>query len=154
MPLNIEYWALQTLALLITALLIPRLTISGPISGLIAVVSISLMNTYLWDAALFFSIPNHLTLHTATLLLVNGVLFWILVKVLPGIEVKGFLPALAAPVVFTITSIIIQRYGREIDWNQLATYLVELLSKLKGDFQGAGDKQSSIISWLAPYHLT
>lgn len=154
MPLNIEYWALQTLALLITALLIPRLTISGPVSGLIAVLSISLMNTYLWDAALFFKIPDHLTLHTATLFLVNGALFWILVKVLPGIEVKGFLPALAAPVVFTITSIIIQRYGREIDWNQIANYLVELLTKLKGDLQGSGNKQSGITSWLAQYHLT
>lgn len=143
MPLKLEYWALQTLALLLTAFLIPGLTVSGPLSALLTVFVLSIVNTYLWDAALFLSIPNELSWHALLLLGVNGALFWIIVKVLPGIAVRGFLPALAAPVVFTITSILIHRYGHQIDWSVVLSEIRALFMQLKGFIAAAPVEQSS-----------
>ena len=37
-------------------------------------------------------------------------------KLLPGIEIDGLLPALAAPIVFTGVSLVVDRYRRTIDW--------------------------------------
>jgi putative membrane protein len=107
---------MQTVAMLLTALLIPRLRIHGPLPALMTVICLAFFNAHFWDAALFLNIPNNLSQSTLLLFLLNGVFFWILIKLLPGIEVKGFLPALAAPVVFTLCSILISQYGSKVDW--------------------------------------
>ena len=115
-PGSLNYWVLQTIAMLATALLIPGLTVKGPIGALAMVIALAYVNAKVWDATLFFQIPHSVTTHTAILLLANGILFWILVKILPGIEVEGFLPALVAPIVFTILSILVSYYLKDIDW--------------------------------------
>jgi hypothetical protein len=66
------------------------------------------------------------------LFLANGVLFWILVKILPGIEVQGVLPALAAPVVFTLTSLFIDHYLADVDWLALAREAGTFFEGVKG----------------------
>ncbi|NDC36582.1 MAG: hypothetical protein EBZ48_00855 [Proteobacteria bacterium] len=135
MPQKLEFWALQTVAMLLTAFLIPGLTISGPIAAFVTVLVLSLVNTYLWDAALFLSIPLDFTTHTIALIVANGILFWVIVKILPGIAVKGLLPALVAPVVFTIFTILIQHYGPLIDWQLVLKKVAELFSTVRGQLQ-------------------
>ena len=122
---------LQTLAMIITAIIIPGLTVSGPLGAFIAVVAITLVNSYVWDAALFFHIPDSFTTHALLLLLANGVIFWIIVKLVPGIQVTGIFPALCAPVVLTITSYLILTYGKNIEWGKIYTYIVDHLAILK-----------------------
>lgn len=134
LSLDINYWFLQTCAMIITAILIPGLKISGPFGAFITVVSLALVNAKLWDTALFFNIPNSLTVHTGALFLANGIIFLILVKLLPGIEVEGILPALVAPVVFTVCSLIISQYGEMIDWMAILTALIGLLTQLRDYF--------------------
>lgn len=114
--LNPTYWLLQTVAMLLTAFLIPNLRITGPLSALIAVLALAFVNAHLWDAALFFQIPDSLTIHAAALFVSNGIIFWLLVKLLPGIEVDGIAAALFAPIVFTLCSLLISKYGMLIDW--------------------------------------
>ena len=135
MPYNLEFWAFQTAAMLLTALLLPGLKVSGPIPAFVTVLVLALFNTYLWDAALFFNVPNSLSSNTLALLGVNAAIFWIVVKVLPGIEIEGIFPALAAPIVFTVTSVLIQRYGRDVDWMRVFNTVVEYFGVLKGYFQ-------------------
>lgn len=120
--MEIDYvgWFLQTVAMLVTALLIPGFKVKGPLSALLLVVALALVNAHIWDAALFFSVPNSLTIQTAVLLVANAVLFFILVKILPGVEINGILPALVAPVLFTILGVLADHYGREIDWATMA----------------------------------
>ena len=101
--------------MLLTCLLIPNLTVSGPIPAFLTVVALGFVNAKAWDTALFFQIPNQVSYQALTLFLANGIIFWIVVKVLPGIEVKGVLPALIAPVVFTICSLVIDTYGKDVD---------------------------------------
>lgn len=129
---------MQTVAMLLTAILIPNLRITGPIAALVTVVALAFVNSHLWDAALFFRIPDTFTMHAAALLISNGIIFWILVKLLPGIEVDGFWAALVAPIVFTILSILISKYGVLIDWNSIWQQCLGAIEGLRGAIQDVG----------------
>jgi putative membrane protein len=133
----ISYWLLQTLAMGLTALLIPRLRITGLFGALKIVAALAFLNATVWDAALFFSIPDALTTQAALLLVINGIIFWILVKLLDGIEVDGFLPALVAPVVFTVLSLAIDQYGRQIDWHHVIDTAMSIIERLRVELGGA-----------------
>jgi putative membrane protein len=117
-PFNgtINYWIVQTAAMMLTALLIPNLRITSIFGALLVVFALGLVNATVWDAALFFQVPQAVTTQALVLLLANGAIFWVLVKILPGIEVDGVLPALVAPIVFTLISLLVSRHGRDIDW--------------------------------------
>jgi putative membrane protein len=128
---TLSYWFLQTVAMALTALLIPGLRITSIFGAAAAVVGLALVNATVWDAALFFSVPHTLSTQMLVLLVRNGVIFWVLVKLLPGIEVDGILPALAAPIVFTIVSILISNYGREVDWTAVIQWASERIVSLR-----------------------
>ena len=114
--IDFSFWIFQTVAMMVTCFLIPRLRVKGPIPALMTVVVLAFINSHIWSAALFFKIPDTVTHQTLVLLLSNGVIFWLVVKLLPGIEIDGILPALAAPVVFTVCSVLIGTYGSQVDW--------------------------------------
>ena len=141
LPLNLSYWLLQTFAMLVTALLIPKLKVDGPLPALLTVVALAFVNAHVWDTALFFKIPDTLSSKALTLLVTNGAIFWIVVKILPGIECEGILPALVAPVVFTFTSFMIAEYGSTVDWPALGKEAIRLMLELKSYFD-SGPKDS------------
>ena len=128
---NVEYWALQTAAMLITALLIPGLRVRGPISALLTVITLAVVNAKFWDAASFFALPNSWTVHAAVLVLANGILFWVIVKILPGIEVQGFLPALVAPLIFSACSLMVPEIARTIDWSVVWAQAIHILGLVR-----------------------
>jgi uncharacterized membrane protein YvlD (DUF360 family) len=111
----INTWALQTVAMALTALALPKLRITGILGAFGTVAALALVNTTIWDAGLFASLPGSFSVQALQLLGANGLLFWILVKLLPGIEVDGILPALAAPVVYTVLSVLISTYASDVD---------------------------------------
>ena len=141
--LSFNYWFLQTIAMMATAVVLPRLRITGPVGAFLMVLGLALVNAKIWDAALFFNIPETLTAHAALLFLTNGVIFWTLVKLLPGIEVQGILPALIAPIVFTAFSLAIHHYGREIDWVAVLNWVIGILEHLK-EFLQTNPPQSDL----------
>ena len=132
----LNYWVLQTFAMGLTALLIPRLRITSIFGAFKIVAALAFFNATLWDAALFFSLPDTMSTQAGMLLVVNGVIFWILVKVLDGIEVEGFLPALVAPVVFTVLSLVIDQYGSLVDWGKIYELALSTMEKLRVGFGG------------------
>lgn len=131
MSVYLNYWVLQTFAMLLTGLLIPGLKVSGPVGAFAAVVGLAFFNATVWDAALFFSIPDSATAHALVLFLSNGVIFWIFVKLMPGIGVEGITPALVAPLVFTVSSIVIREYGGLVDWSAVLDGILLVLDSLK-----------------------
>jgi uncharacterized membrane protein YvlD (DUF360 family) len=137
LSLNFSYWFLQTIAMMVTVFLIPKLKVSGPIAAFTTVATLAFINSKVWDAALFFSIPNSLTNQTILLFLTNGLIFWVVVKVLPGIEVEGILAALIAPVVFTVCSLLIFHFGSQIDWIKVSDYLIAALKDWRAYMQSA-----------------
>ena len=128
---TINYWALQTAAMMLTAAVIPRMRITSIFGALGIVLALALVNATLWDTALFFSVPSSFSRHALTLLAANGILFWVLVKLLPGIEIDGFAPAFVAPVVFTALSLAVSAYGRDLDVIELAKRGAEWVSTFR-----------------------
>lgn len=125
------YWGMQTLAMLATAALLPKLKITSLLGAVAIVACLAFVNATVWDAALFLSVPSDLSIQAFVLLLSNGLLFWVLVKVLPGIEVDGLAAAIAAPVVFTLCSMIIDKYGKAIDWSALLGFIIYSIERLR-----------------------
>lgn len=136
----INYWGLQTVAMMVTALLIPRMRITSIFGALGIVLALGLVNATLWDTALFFSVPSSFSSQALTLLLANGVLFWVLVKLLPGIEIEGFAPAIVAPVVFTALSLVISAYGRDLDLLDLGRKGAAAVTQVRDQLQGEGER--------------
>lgn len=99
-----------------TAWLIPGLKVRSLFGAFVTVIAIAVLNATIWDPRLFYSLPQTFSSFALSLFFANGVIFWILVKVLPGIEVKGVFPALLAPCVFTLASVAIGHYAQNIDW--------------------------------------
>ena len=74
-------------------------------------------------------------MHVLLLVGINGLIFWVLVKLLPGIEVDGFLPALLAPVVFSVLNVLVFTYGRQIDWGAVFEFTVKFFEAAKAYFK-------------------
>jgi uncharacterized membrane protein YvlD (DUF360 family) len=134
-PLLIKGWVFQTVAMMFTALIIPGLKVKGPFGAFLAVVALAYINTTFWDWALFFKLPDSLTIKALLLILTNGIIFWVLVKILPGIEVEGIMPALAAPVIFSLLSVIVPVISGHIEWAKLGAEAVALSERLQNYFQ-------------------
>jgi putative membrane protein len=128
---TIRFWVLQTLAMMITAFLIPGLRITSILGTILIVVALALVNATVWDAALFFSLPASATAEALVLVLANGAIFWLLVKFLPGIEVRGILAALASPIVFTLVNMLLRRYALEIDFQEIGREVIDAIEQLR-----------------------
>ena len=130
----ITLFLLQTIAMVITSGIIPGLRITSLFGPLLMVAGITALNYYLWDRTLFEAIPNNFSSKAITLFFANGFFFWLLVKLLPGIEVDGFLPALAGPVVFTIVSLLVREHGAHINWEGLYMTIRDFIIQIKAQF--------------------
>lgn len=143
-PGSLNYWVLQTIAMMVTAFVLPGLTVKGPLGALVMVVALAYVNAKVWDAALFFQLPDSLTAHALLLFLANGVLFWVLVKVLPGIEVTGVWPALVAPLVFTVLSVVTSYYLKDVDWLLVLEKSIEYIRAARDYFSSHTEPISSL----------
>ena len=132
--LAIEQWTLAAVALSVTAFILPGLKVTSIFGPLLTVISLSFINAHLWDVALFFSVPDSLTYQAGLLVFVNGVIFWILVKLLPGIEINSIKAAVAAPILFSIFSLLISTYAKDVDWSLVFEYVVYGFDTLKEYF--------------------
>lgn len=124
----------QLLAMSLTIFFIPRLWVTSPLSALGILGAIAIVNATLWDANLFLGIPDSISITAAKLFFANGVLFWLLVKIMPGIKVDGVLPAFVAPVVFTVISSFLHSFVSDLDWITIFGVGLEYLSEFKESF--------------------
>lgn len=129
----INYWICQAVTMFATTLVIPKLRITSIFGAFWIVMAIAFVNATVWDAALWFSLPESFTNQAVTLLLANGMIFWVLVKMLPGIEVDGLIPAIVAPVVFTVISLLIATYAKNLDWIALIKEILTMVIELKDE---------------------
>ena len=135
--IDFKFWALQTFAMMLTAFALPGLKVKGPIGAFLAVAALAYINATYWDWALFFKLPDSLTVKALLLVVANGVLFWVLVKLLPGIEVEGVLPALVAPLVFALLSVLVPTLYGKIDWPKVGAEIVTAVSDARTYFETA-----------------
>jgi len=144
-------WILQVAAMALTALFLPRLKVTSIFGPVLAVFALAAINTFYWDVDLFFFIPRGLNLDVLILVAINGIIFWLVIKFVPGIEIEGLLPALVAPLFFTFFSILLTYISPIIPWNKIFLLLEQLFSSLRTYFQGFQQEQAN--SLLIQYFL-
>jgi uncharacterized membrane protein YvlD (DUF360 family) len=132
---NFQTLMLSTLAMMLTAAVLPKLKVKGPLGAFLVVLCLTVINSTIWDAALFFQIPTSLGQHAFLLLAANGVLFWTIAKVLPWIEMEGVITAFIAPLLFTIFNFLIFKYGKNIDWMQVAKQVITYVEYARDYFR-------------------
>jgi len=116
-----SYWIIQAVALTITAFLLPGLRITSILGPIMLVAGLAIVNAFLWDASLFFHIPKDISTHAILIVLWNALIFWFLVKLIPGVEIRGFVAPVLAPILITVTTLFAGQYATKIDWEKLAT---------------------------------
>ncbi len=131
MQLDIMHWVTQTVAMALTALLLPNLRVTSIFGPIMAVGALSLVNTTLWSTNLFSQLPVSASTQALTLLAINGAIFWLIVKLLPGIESKGVLPVIAAPIVFTVCTMVIPEVTARVNWNAVRSEASRLYSETR-----------------------
>jgi uncharacterized membrane protein YvlD (DUF360 family) len=127
----------QFVAMGLTIFIIPKLRVSNISGAFIILGAIALVNSTVWDAGLFLGVPDNLSSQAIQIVVVNGLIFWVLVKALPGIECDGILPALIAPITFAIVSSLLRVYAKDVDWIELIEtgfgYLMSYRDTVKGE---------------------
>ncbi len=132
---NSHHWILQSVAMAFTALILPQLKITSILGPFLAVLTLAFVNAKFWDAALFFHLPESFSIQTALLLIANGILFWVVIKLVPGIEIEGFFGAVAAPIVFTLCSFFINKYADVINWDGVFQWVLQIIDESRDYFQ-------------------
>ncbi len=130
-PLDVMHWITQTVAMALTVLLLPNLRVTNLFGPILAVAALALVNTTLWSTDLFLQMPGSLSTQAITLVAINGGIFWLIVKLLPGIESKGIFPVVAAPLVFSVLTILIPQFASRIDWDGAKTHGNKLISHVR-----------------------
>jgi uncharacterized membrane protein YvlD (DUF360 family) len=131
--LKLEQIIIQTIAMSLTALLLPKLKITSIFGPLLTVISLATINILYWDVDLFLILPNTLNTKVLRLMFINGVLFWLIVKLLPGIEVEGIFTVFIAPIIFSILTLIVTQYAPLVPWEDILNNLLSFLSSIKED---------------------
>lgn len=96
------HWLLATVALLLTAYLVPGFKISSFGAAMIAALVVGFVNMFIWPILAFFTIPLTLLTFGLFLLVVNGISLKIAAALSPGFSIDGFLPAIIGSIVLSI----------------------------------------------------
>ena len=100
-------WALNALALLVTAKLIPGIAVNGFATLLLAALIIGLINAFIKPIVQLFTLP--LTIVTLGLfaLVINALLLALAAWIVPGFTIAGFWSAFFGAIVLSIVSTIL-----------------------------------------------
>lgn len=102
-------WILFALALIITAKIIPGISLGGFVPALWAALAMGIVNIFIRPILLILTLPiNLLTLGLFTFV-INALMFLLVSKIVPGFTVSGFLAAFLGSLVLSILSIFINR---------------------------------------------
>ena len=148
LQINYSFWAMQTIAMMATGWVVPKLKISNPLGAAVMVIALAFVNSHIWDAALFFEIPDSFTSRTLTLLIANGVIFWVLVKILPWVEIEGCFSAIVAPIAFTLMSFLCSYLATNVDWPKTSEQAIKIIGELKDTLKQTGTKATEPQSQL------
>lgn len=90
----IARWIASALALYLVTQLVPGIHVSDPLTLVVAVIVLGLVNTLIRPVILLFVWPINCLTFGLMGFVVNAFLFWIVgSNLVPGFEVKGFVPA-------------------------------------------------------------
>ncbi len=102
------HWILSAVAVWIVAKIVPGISVSGPMAALIAALVIGLINATLGVLLKILTFP--LTILTLGLFwfVINALMLKLAAALVPGFQVRGFIPALIGAVVLSLVSSVLQ----------------------------------------------
>lgn len=105
-------WLINAVALYVTALLVPGITLRGIVPTLVAAAVLGIVNALIRPLLLVLTLPiNVLTLGLFTLV-INAVLLLLTAALVPGFTVRGFWAALLGTIVLSLISFAISHLVR------------------------------------------
>jgi putative membrane protein len=107
-------WLLATVSLMITAYLVPGVTINSFTSAAIAAIVIGLINATVKPLLTILTLPLTILTLGLFLLVVNAISLSLAAYFAPGLTVNGFWPAVIGAIVLSIVSSLIGNFVREI----------------------------------------
>lgn len=102
-------WVLFALALMLTAWLIPGITVSTIWAALLSCVIIAIINIFIKPVIQLLTLPINIVTIGLFTLVINAVLFMLAAWISPGVQVDGFLSALFGSAVYSILSMFISK---------------------------------------------
>ena len=100
-------WLINALALYLTALLLPGITLSGAGATLIAALVLGIVNAVIRPILLLLTIPlNFLTLGLLTFV-INALMLLLTSAVVPGFTIRSFWDAVVGAIVLSVISFVL-----------------------------------------------
>ena len=97
-------WLLNAAALMAVAYLLPSITVTNFISALIAAFALGFVNSVIRPILAILTLPISVLTLGFFYLVLNGLLFWMLGKLLGGFEVNGFWAAVLGGLLYGLIS--------------------------------------------------
>lgn len=97
-------WLIAALALLLTAYLVPGITVSSFYIALIVAVLLGIVNIVLRPILVVLTLPINILTLGLFIFIINGLLFWFLASFVQGFEVDGFWTAVIGAIIVSLIS--------------------------------------------------
>jgi putative membrane protein len=97
-------WAVNTVALAVTAYVFDGISIRGVPALLVAGLLIGMLNAFVRPVLIFLTLPLTVVTLGGFILVINALLFWLVSNIVSGFEVAGFWSALGGTIFVSIVS--------------------------------------------------
>lgn len=97
-------WAINSIALVAVAYLMPSVTIASAGAAIVAALALGLVNTIIRPILVLLTLPVTVLTLGLFILVINGLLFWAVGSLVPGFHVAGFWSAVLGAIVFSLLS--------------------------------------------------
>jgi putative membrane protein len=112
-------WVLSAFALVLTAKLVPGITVANPTALFIAALVLGLVNAIVRPILIFFTLPLTIVTLGLFLFVVNALTFGLAAYLVPGFSVAGFWPALLGSIVMSILGFLFSSFVKAGDSKKL-----------------------------------
>lgn len=102
-------WLATAIALFITALIVPGITIVSFSSAIVGAAVLGLVNAIVKPILILFTLPLTILTLGLFLLVVNAIALGLVGYLTPGLSITGFFPAIFGSIVLTIVSSLINQ---------------------------------------------
>ncbi|WP_009632921.1 phage holin family protein [Synechocystis sp. PCC 7509] len=102
MPEFLITWLIATVALMVTAYIVPGFFVANIISAAIASVILGLVNAIIKPLLVVLTLPLTLLTFGLFLFVINAIVILLAGRLTPGFVVSGFVPALVGSIVLTL----------------------------------------------------
>lgn len=108
-------WLLATVALIITAYLVPGVAVTSFVGAAIASIVIGLVNATVKPVLTILTLPITILTLGLFLLVVNGISLSLAAYFTPGLSIDGFWPAVIGAIVLSLISSFLSGFAKEVN---------------------------------------